>query len=271
VRGGIQSIVAEIKRHTPGGIEEYELRLGLPAPNPEFRRALVDAVSQCVRLQCKPPPTRRAIREELTRVSRAASTVRIALLKLDHALDNLTPQPTEWLAKTAARLNMEFATLPAQATKFDELSAIALRHERMLKVINKGGAPKMVAFGALVTGLARAFKIATGHPGKVTFNHVNGTYGGKFLEFVEVVLPLARHLTEYCKAQLRYPPSPKARGRFVYELTRAGKKSRHRFLMRNEMAAWPMVPNDGPLFRRKLFCRSRCCRHRSRGSRTFKP
>jgi len=161
--------------------------------------------------------------------------VRIGLLKLGHALDDLTPQPREWLAKTVARLNVEFATLLAQATKFDELSAIALRRERMLKVINKGGAPKMVAFSALVTGLAQAFKIATGHPGKVTFDAFNDTYRGKFLEFVEEVLPLTRHLTEYCKAQLRYPRSQRARGGFVHELTRTGRKSRHRFFRETEM------------------------------------
>jgi hypothetical protein len=210
------NLLQQVIERNSEALAKYEELLGLTAPNPQFRRLLCDAIVLCVHLQCHPP---RVIREGLIRVGKAAKAVSKDLLSLYRAVDDLAPQ------YRLDRLNIDPATLP-QAALFDGLSAIAARHANMRKQIDEGGAPKMVAFTALVAGLARAFKLATGKDAKVTRNPYEGRYGGRFITLVEAVLPLVRNLTEHLGASLRYPPTPLARGKFIYEQTRAGRDKR---------------------------------------------
>jgi hypothetical protein len=218
----LREIVSVIERHIPSGIEKYERILGLREPHPEFRAEVAQAIVRCLRLQLKPPPKRRKLREELIRVSEAAASVNRALQSLCCALDSLTPQPKKWLDKRGAPLNAELAMLSAQGVRFDELSAVADRLAKRVKYIDRGGAPKMLAFNALVTGLASAFKTATGREAKVTC--ADDEYCGPFVEFVEAVLPLSRGLTRHLGASLQYPSSRLNRGRYIYEHTRKGRK-----------------------------------------------
>jgi hypothetical protein len=91
--------------------------------------------------------------------------------------------------------------------------------------MDKGGAPRMMAFRALVTGLMSAFRIATGREAKVTWNDHRDAYEGRFLAFVEVVLELVLRMKIIEEKPLRYPL---ARGKYIYELTRAGAaKEKH--------------------------------------------
>jgi len=125
----------------------------------------------------------------------------------------------------AARLNLDPAMLRAQAAVLNELSAIAARHGNLRKRTGEG-APKMIAFSALVTGLAQAFKVATSRDAKVTWHQHRGRYEGLFLALVEEVLPLARDLTEHRGASLQYPLTPFARGKYIHKKTRTARKKR---------------------------------------------
>jgi hypothetical protein len=70
--------------------------------------------------------------------------------------------------------------------------------------------------------LAHAFERATGRPAKVTLDS-RGKYGGHFLELVETVLPLTRDIAQQFGWPMSHSRSTSARGKFVYEHTRAGK------------------------------------------------
>jgi hypothetical protein len=83
----------------------------------------------------------------------------------------------------------------------------------------------MLAFGALVTGLADAFKIVTGRAAKVTWREIEGRYGGRFIELVEAVLPVAEDVTVHLGTPLRHPKTANLRGKFILEHTRAGKNT----------------------------------------------
>jgi len=86
----------------------------------------------------------------------------------------------------------------------------------------------MAAFRALVAGLERAFKEATGRPAKVTRDPSRDVYGGQFLALVEMALPLAEGLASGLGVSLRRPRSSLALGKYLSEQTRKGKK-RHPF------------------------------------------
>jgi hypothetical protein len=229
-------------------LAKCEELLGLTAPNPQFRRLLCDAVTLCVELQCHPRSQDRVVRKGLIRVSNAAKTASKDLLALDRALNDLAPQYSnsllaphfahllvvgepnagqvrKLLYDRAARRNLDPAMLRAQAAVFDELSAMAARHVNLRKRIGEG-APKMVAFSALVAGLAQAFRIATGRNAKVTWHQYRSRYEGPFLALVEAVLPLAQSLTEHLGAPLRYPPTLLARGKYVHKQTCTPRKKR---------------------------------------------
>jgi hypothetical protein len=248
----LQHALASVCQEAP--FERYEQILGLRAPNPEFRRHVSQAITLCIVSQFRPRVKDSVIRRALIRVSKVAEAVAQDLRTLHIALDDVAPQYRKWLgqdwrgsvpvaandlkleaigdservskllADRAARLNIEPTELADLAARFGELSAIANRHAKIRKKTAKGGAPKMAAFSALVTGLERAFKIATGRSGKVTWNHADDTYGGSFLSLVEAVLPLAEGLAKNCGSSLRSPRSRLALGKYVSEQTRAGKK-----------------------------------------------
>jgi hypothetical protein len=87
---------------------------------------------------------------------------------------------------------------------------------------NKGGRPKKVAFRQLILGLAGAFEGATGNRPTITRNHhVEGGYGGKFWNLVEVVLPIVNKIIQTSRASsLDKPASDGARGKYIEELLR---------------------------------------------------
>src|SRR5262249_49350141 len=142
------------------------------------------------------------------------------------ALNNLTPRYRELLDERLESLSKIAVSLVAkQAPWFHALSPVADLagiFAEILKDADKGGAPKMLAFNAFVRVLARAFESAKGKPAKVTWNNHTERYGGKFITLVEAVLPLAVRWAGSPERPMRYPNSQKARGKYIYELTRSG-------------------------------------------------
>jgi hypothetical protein len=202
--------------------ELSEQYVGLSAPNLKFRNLVSRAIVSCV-IACVTPQQKRGdARKQLNRVSKAAATMASGAVALQAALADVACQ--RQLDRGLDHLDITPSRLANDAAQYDQLSAIANRAAKIGKLIDKGGAPKMVAFNALVTGLARAFQIATGRAAKVTRNSAEDTYGGPFLALVEAVLPLAEGLTNGLGISLRRPRSRLALGKYVSEQTRAGKK-----------------------------------------------
>lgn len=108
------------------------------------------------------------------------------------------------------------------ALSLDTLSNRA--HNDAKAFARKGGAPKMLAFNMLIKRLAAAFEHATGRAAKVTWNEHRKEYGGKFLSLVEAVLPLVLECAESLGSRLPCPRSQRARGKYIFGITRAGRR-----------------------------------------------
>ena len=215
-------------------VDRYAGVIGLPSATPQFEQDLVDAVQWCHWMHLKVTSRKRIadIRKELLQVKREARDAKKSLTRLRDALNTLTPQCWELLDEQLESVAKTAVSLVAkQVPWFHALSLVAdlagLLAER-LKDADKGGAPQMLGFQALVKGLARAFENAKSRSAKVTRNAYDGCFGGEFVTLVEAVLPLAKCWAETPERPLHYPKSPRARGKHIYDLTRrsAGKKKR---------------------------------------------
>jgi hypothetical protein len=84
----------------------------------------------------------------------------------------------------------------------------------------RSGRPAMLAFAALVRGLAQAFRDATRQPAKITWKEDRDRYEGAFLALVEEILPTAREIAETVTSRpLPEPRTKIARGQFLRRLT----------------------------------------------------
>jgi len=81
----------------------------------------------------------------------------------------------------------------------------------------------MLEFEVLVEGLADAFEELTGRSAKVTWNVLERRYEGDFVNLVETILPLAQSCADSVNLRMSFPGTPFARGRYIYEKTRAGR------------------------------------------------
>jgi hypothetical protein len=109
------------------------------------------------------------------------------------------------------------------------MSRVALASElyaEALKGADTGGILQNLPFKLFVLYLARAFKNATGREAKVTWSEYGRCYKGRFVDFEEAVLSLTKDWPDYLGVTVSYPRTQRARGRFIYERTRAGAGKR---------------------------------------------
>jgi hypothetical protein len=80
-----------------------------------------------------------------------------------------------------------------------------------------GGPPRMKAFGALISELARVFQGATGKPAALTHDHYNPSgYSGRFWSFVEIIRLVPAAIIETSgTGSLAQPATEVARGKFI--------------------------------------------------------
>ena len=136
---------------------------------------------------------------------------------------NTLTQPLNLLAKLAlgiaTKQNPEFYALLSVAR------AAAL-YAAALKGADKGGVRQNIPFRLLVMYLAVAFRNATDRKAKVTWDDVKACYKGRFVNFVEAVLLLTKDWPARLDVTFSYPSTPRSRGRYIYNLTRAGAGKR---------------------------------------------
>jgi hypothetical protein len=92
-------------------------------------------------------------------------------------------------------------------------------------LLDRGGRSKYLAFGRLISDLARIFETATGRAAAITRNHYrSGGYSGRFWNLVEVIRPIAAAIIEVSGAgSLAFPANEPARGRYIESLLAAQK------------------------------------------------
>jgi hypothetical protein len=206
-------------------IKKYAAIIGVANSRPEFEKDVTDALQWCVLNVAIMRKRFSESRKELLRVSKEARAAQRSLHRLRTALESLSPpfsETLEPLLDVQARVALSITA--RQLPWFYWLSSVADAAEfraSRLKGKDKGGVPQMLAFRMLVLYLARAFKNATNCDAKVTWNAHTDTFGGKFFRFEEAVLPLARKIAEQSGQPFPFPNSPRSRGKYIYELTRA--------------------------------------------------
>jgi hypothetical protein len=159
-----------------------------------------------------------AIRADLLRIDKWAAAAANNLRQLQAALDDLPPW---WRDPIFTHLEIPIRI----ASNLDNLSNVASTMAR--RIVDEGGATKMLAFSFLIRDLAGAYQNATGRPAKVTWNAHRNCFEGRFVNLVEAVLPAVCALAGTAPP-IRIPKSPRARGKYIYDATaeratRAGK------------------------------------------------
>jgi hypothetical protein len=212
-------------------IEYYAETIGLrDSEGSQFEQDLVEALLWCALTHFDAANRKRhsVIRKELLRVRREAAAAERSLDRLRDALTTLTPRYRELLdGRLELVAKIAISLVAKQAPWFYALSPVASVagvYAEALKTADKGGAPKMFAFSALVSGLKRAFENATRRKAKVTWHEHRERYEGKFLRLVEAVLPLALAVAGNPERPMRHPDSAQSRGKYVYEATRRNRK-----------------------------------------------
>jgi hypothetical protein len=228
------SVHLRVERYTKaiGGLKKID--------HSQFEQLVVDALLWCAVTHLDAPNRKHhsEIRKELLAVKREAAAAEKSLDRLRDALSKLEPQYRELLAgRLDLTAKIAVSLVAKQAPWFSALSTVSSVADTYAEVLKgKGGAPKMVAFGALIGGLKRAFESATGKPAKATWNAYRTKYEGKFLGLVEAVLPLALVVACHSQPPMRHPESAQARGKYIYEATRTKKK--------RTAPAMPKTPNQ---------------------------
>jgi len=198
--------------------DQFATTVGLSISTSTFHENLTQAIVSFVTLHLDGPRRIRysILRKQTSRVEAAASTVAKHLRLLQAALDDLTP-----LYRNAIYERLEIPRI--LALRFEALSARSDMYAEGLKLFEKGGAPKMLEFEVFVRDLARGFEVATGREAKVTWNPEEHRFEGQFVLLVENVLQIASTCSERLGIALSFPKTSSARGRYIYEKTRAGR------------------------------------------------
>jgi hypothetical protein len=203
-------------RSVASNLGQYAAAIGLKdSVGEQFQHDLTRAITICLGINLDKQKRGSEMKRELLRVKKKAATATRALRDLQAALDGLTPLYRDEIFKN---LEMPLRT----ALRVETLSNAAWIYAKAMR--DEGGRPKMLAFAFLVTWLARAFQNATGSEAKVTWNDHRERWEGKFMAFIEIVLPLVLDIGKQLGQPLPYPKSERARGKYVYDATRRGSK-----------------------------------------------
>jgi hypothetical protein len=159
---------------------------------------LIDAVTSCISSHLNPLNRLSVYRDKLRDAARCAEAAAGALERLSSAIDR------SGRAGWSFRLKEAELPDPTDPRAIEDLRNMATGLESMLArgaFKDKGGRSRMAAFERLIDGLARVFEQATGRAPTVTRNHYPADgYGGRFLDFVEVVRPIASEIVK-CPSQ----------------------------------------------------------------------
>ena len=217
----------------PRLIDQYKAKTGLQHLGEQFQTEVIQATLGSVLLHWDIPKRKRfsVLSKEMARVEKEAFASAKQLRRLQIALDDVTPLYADNLIEglklplTAEWDALKLSRMPSFiALRLENLSNRAAIHVQLFKRRDKGGVLSLIEFRALVLGLGHAFRRATGRAAKVTWNEHGRRYEGNFVELVEIVLPLARTCADGYGWRMVCPQTKRARGKYIYDLTRAGRR-----------------------------------------------
>ena len=180
-----------VEEEVPKHVERWGALLGLMRTHERFdpfEKGVTEALYACMRA-CIAEKYRRYkryshLRTDFKAAAKAATATAKRLRNLRDVLKRLPPMQHD----PAFRLIHD---PHATAFELDGLAAAARRYADECKSADRGGPPRMQAFGALAEGLVRAYKDATGETGIG-----RSAREGLLLDLVESVLPTARKLSK---------------------------------------------------------------------------
>jgi hypothetical protein len=201
--------------------DQLARKIGLQEASLQFRQGVCTAILSCIATLDAGNSSRNSkIRKELERVHRSATAATKSLWRLHCDILALPPQRSEQLddwGRVGGKLDLHI--IP---DRVQWVSVIGNRSWAMAQIVDKGGASPMIGFRVLVESLRLVFKQATGRDGKVTWNDINCKYSGRFVSLAEAVLPLVGEVSGHLGKSLKLPKTPKARAKYIYEMTRKG-------------------------------------------------
>jgi len=213
-------------------IKEFAHIIGLPRATSQFEQDVIEAVQWCIlaSFESLRPKRYGTVRKDLLKFSAAAQAVEKSLRRMRAAYESLSPQSRDSLTQVfGLSENIALGIVVKQDPWFSALSLVAGAAElyaEALKGMDKGGVQQNIPFRMFVLYLARAFKNATGREAKVTWSEYKGCYTGPFVNFVEAVLSLTVDWPERLGGTPSCPRDHRTRGKYIYDLTRAGAGKR---------------------------------------------
>jgi hypothetical protein len=213
-------------------IEHFEKAIGglKKIDRLQFEQLIVDALLWCAMMHADSSRRRLSeVRKDLLRVKEEAAAAEKHLVRLHDALAKLEPTYRERLDGCLDLLSNIAGLIEKRPPWFYALSNVSSTANfcaELLREKDNGGAPKMIAFGALIRGLQRAFEKATGRRAAVTWHEHREQFQGKFLDLAEAVLPLALALACHSERPLRHPQSVQARGKYIHKVTKRKRPQR---------------------------------------------
>jgi hypothetical protein len=188
-----------------------QINLSCATKREGFERDLIEALLWCIVSHLDAPKRKRFsdIRTDYMRVARTASAAKKHLKSLRR------------LAGELLTVHLDLAGLESAEKGLGLIEESFILLSDNLKGADKGGAPTKLAYRSLVRGLKLTFERATGRQAKVTWNPYRSRYEGSFFGFVEAVLPLAQSFADAANRPMDIPTAERARGKYVYEMTRS--------------------------------------------------
>lgn len=189
---------------------------------------LVLAVMACINVHLHPQERHASIRRGLQIAACRAEEAAKALEALATVLSRDARERWVWHYSVAG---LPDPTDPRLAASLGDMVTVFFKDLLTSGAFkDQGGRSKMAAFRVLVRRLARVFEQATGSRATVTRNHHKPEgYGGRFLDLVEIVRPIAAAIIETSKAgSLAHPATKAARGKFIEEVLKKRRTEKTR-------------------------------------------
>jgi hypothetical protein len=162
------------------------------------------------------------LRKQVLQVEKAAASAARKIGELKSAFYKLS-SVERWSITTD--LPKPFVESAFECADSFYLLSNAARRSR-LDFTTRGGRPGHASFQALVLALSILFERVVGRPAKATWSEAEGRYKGKFVDFVEAVLPLALDCAKHFNVDARYPKTPLGRGKIIFRNTRTARVPR---------------------------------------------
>jgi hypothetical protein len=188
----------------------------------DAKREIGEAIVLAVAWENLNPAPRRYsdIRKEQERLAKEARAACESLSQTLAAFDSLPPlfrhaMSLAWSGRgDVVRTVVEREVIPWLGVVKD----LAEKSAGSLMGIDRGGRRSYDGFGLLIDGLARAFLFASRRKPTVTKRtYGSDPWGGKFLQFVKTIFPIANRLSEQVGKPFAHPTTDSAWGEFIYQ------------------------------------------------------